>query len=138
MAANFTAIPILDYSLLASPSTRSEFILQLRQALINVGFLYLRNSPVLPSEIDALVDYIPRLFGLPQADKEVIRMVNSPHFLGYSRLGVEMTKGAPDQREQFDFATPHVCQWSDDKPEYLRLWGPSQVCTHALWSCGKE
>jgi hypothetical protein len=38
-------------------------------------------------------------------------MTNSPHFLGYSRLGVERTKGAADQREQFDIATPFENRW---------------------------
>lgn len=53
-------------------------------------------------------------------------MANSPHFLGYSRLGAEFTKGKTDYREQFDFATPHETQWRPGAPEYLRLWGPSQ------------
>lgn len=55
-------------------------------------------------------------------------MPNSPHFLGYSRLGAEITKGAVDYREQFDIATDHVCRWSGPTdPDYYRLWGPSQV-----------
>jgi len=54
-------------------------------------------------------------------------MANSPHFLGYSRLGAEMTKGAVDQREQFDIATPLEDRWKPGDPEYIRLWGPSQV-----------
>ena len=31
-----------------------------------------------------------------------IEMVNSPHFLGYSKLGAEITALKPDHREQFD------------------------------------
>ena len=127
MAANFSSVPVLDYALLSSLDTRPTFIAQLQHALINVGFLYLAHPPVAPDEFDALVAYIPRLFALPQARKDAIRMVHSPHFLGYSRLGAEMTKGAVDQREQFDFATPHENRWVPGAAEFLRLWGPSQV-----------
>ena len=129
--ANFSSVPILDYSLLSSPTTRPQFILQLRHALINVGFLYLSNHPVPAETINSLTSYIPRLFALPQHEKDKIAMANSPQFLGYSKLGDELTKGKVDWREQFDFATPHVCRWKEGvtpKEEgYLRLWGPSQV-----------
>lgn len=71
-------------------------------------------------------------------------MINSPCFLGYSRLGVERTGGAADQREQFDFATPfendQVVPGSGDLglPEYVRLWGPSQVGVFLASSCEME
>ena len=127
MAANFSSIPILDYNQVSDPICRPEFIARLRHALINVGFLYLSNPPVAQHDVDALVDYIPRLFSLPQDAKDKIRMANSPHFLGYSRLGAELTRGKTDHREQFDIATPHTCRWKSGDPDYLRLWGPSQV-----------
>ena len=126
-ATDFSSVPILDYSLLNSPLDRTSFISQLRHALVNVGFLYLSNHPVSQANIDLLISYIPKLFALPQEAKEKIRMIHSQHFLGYSRLGAELTKGAVDQREQFDFATKHACQWKEGDPEYLRIWGPSQV-----------
>ena len=128
MAANFSSIPVLDYSQVSDPARKSKFVAQLRHALINVGFLYLSNSPVAQRDIDALVDYIPRLFALPQEAKDKIRMANSPHFLGYSKLGAELTRGKTDHREQFDIATPHTCRWKPGDPDYLKLWGPSQVC----------
>lgn len=128
-SANFSSIPILDYSLTSDPGTKSIFISQLQHALINVGFLYLSNAPVDTAVINDLVAYIPQLFALPQDAKEKIRMANSEHFLGYSRLGAELTRGAVDQREQFDFATPHVSRWKKQgDPDYHRLWGPPQVC----------
>ncbi len=68
-----------------------------------------------------MVAYLPRFFALPQERKDVLRMANSPHFLGYSRLGVERTRGAADQREQFDLATPLEngnSRWTRGKPEY--------------------
>lgn len=127
MASNFSSIPVLNYALVCDPVRKPEFILQLRHALVNVGFMYLSNPPVDQIDIDALIDYIPRLFALPQKDKDNISMANSPHFLGYSRLGAELTRGKIDRREQLDIATPHVCRWKPGDPDYLKLWGPSQV-----------
>lgn len=123
---NFSSIPVLDYSLVYGPD-KSKFIGQLRHALINVGFFYLSNHPVDQRVINSLIDYIPKLFALPQAAKDEIKMAHSEHFLGYSRLGAELTKGQVDQREQFDFATKHESRWkSASDPDYFRLWGPPQ------------
>ncbi|KAF6760261.1 iron/ascorbate oxidoreductase [Ephemerocybe angulata] len=123
---DFSSIPLLDYSLLASPDTRQQFIDQLRHALINVGFLYLSNHTVSNDIVSSVIDYIPQLFSLPQEAKEKIRMANSEHFLGYSKLGAELTKGAVDYREQFDFATRHTSRWKEGDPDYYRLWGQPQ------------
>lgn len=125
---SFSSIPILDYSLLSSSEGKEEFLSQFRNALINVGFLYLSNPPVSRADFDAMIAYCPRLFELSTEAKEKINMVNSPHFFGYTRLGAEITKGKTDQREQFDFGTPYDRQWVPGEPEYLRLWGPPQVC----------
>ncbi|KAF5361186.1 hypothetical protein D9758_009042 [Tetrapyrgos nigripes] len=127
---NFHSIPVLDYSLSISnnPDDRAKFISQLQNALINVGFLYLSNttSVIEQKVVDELVSYIPKLFELPQGEKDKIRMVNSPHFLGYSRLGAELTKGRTDHREQFDIATPHVSRWRPGDPDHYNVWGPPQ------------
>ena len=119
---DFTSVPILEYPLLKSD--RAAFLAQLRHALIHVGFLYLRGAPV---DTAPVVAQIPRLFALPQRSKEALSMRNSEHFLGYTNLGTEYTKGARDMREQFDFATPHANEWREGEPEYLKLWGPAQV-----------
>ncbi|KAI0277233.1 Clavaminate synthase-like protein [Russula aff. rugulosa BPL654] len=128
---DFTSIPILNYVLLSSSDTRPVFIRQLQNALINVGFLYLENATPVPDRaqlFDEVIAYLPRIFALPQERKDAMRMINSPCFLGYSRLGVERTGGAADQREQFDFATPfeNACV-PGQQPEYVRLWGPNQT-----------
>lgn len=137
MASNdFSSIPVLDYSLLSSTDTRNKFIEQLRHALINVGFLYLSNHSVSNDLTSSLIEFIPKLFALPQEEKEKIRMANSEHFLGYSKLGAELTKGAVDYREQFDFATRHTSRWKPGDPDYYRLWGTSQVgeCIYPMTS----
>ena len=126
-SADFSSVPVLYYNLLGSPKTRDQFIYQLRNALVNVGFLYLKNHPIPQADVQDVIDYIPKLFALPQEAKDAVQMANSEHFLGYSRFGAELTKGAVDQREQFDFATKHVCRWRQGDPDYYRLWGPCQV-----------
>ena len=70
-----------------------------------------------------LLSYVPKLFDLPQEKKDAIWMENSQHFLGYTRLGSELTKGKTDQREQFDFATEYECRWKPGDPEYKKLHG---------------
>jgi isopenicillin N synthase-like dioxygenase len=133
MAANFTAVPVLDYSLIASSATRAQFLAELRHALVTTGFLYLANSTVTPRTFDALAEYIPRLFALPQTRKDALAMAHSPHFLGYSKLGVERTKGTADMREQWDFATPYEAEDATaEVPEYRRLWGPAQVRSECI------
>lgn len=124
---DFSSVPVLDYALAKEPATRLEFLNQLRHTLINVGFLYLSNPPVSQDDIHLAVNYAPKLFTLPQEKKDRLLMRNSPHFLGYTKIGAEYTKGKVDQREQYDFATPYECRWTPGAPEYLRLRGPSQV-----------
>lgn len=127
MATNFSSIPIIDFSLSYFPETKPQFLAELRNALTNVGFYYLKNHPIPQDDIDKIISYVPHFFDLPDGEKERIRMVHSPHFFGYSRFGAELTKGKVDQREQFDFGTSLQSKWEPGDPEYLKLWGPSQV-----------
>jgi len=60
-------------------------------------------------------------------------MSNSQHFLGYTKLGTEFTKGCLDQREQFDFATQHECRWTKGEEEFVRLWGEGQWPPESLF-----
>jgi isopenicillin N synthase-like dioxygenase len=133
MSSNFSNVPILDYALVSDPKRKPEFISELQHALVNVGFLYLENSSVSQADVDALVDYIPKLFALPQDVKDAMKMANSQHFLGYSKLGGDLTRGKTDRREHFNVATEHECQWRPGQPDYLRLWGPSQVYSYTYF-----
>lgn len=67
-----------------------------------------------------------RLFALPQATKDAVAMVNSPHFRGYTRLGGELTGGQVDWREQIDIG-PERTPMSDPGEPYLRLQGPTSA-----------
>ena len=131
-SADFTSIPVLEYSLIAAD--RASFLKQLRHALINVGFLYLHGAPV---DTRGVIAEIPRFFSLPQASKDALSKQNTPHFLGYTKPGSEYTKGAQDMREFIDLATPYTNQWKAGDPDYLRHWGPSQVARqrHQFYPC---
>lgn len=124
---DFSFVPTLDYTLTKDPATHPEFLDQLRNALVNVGFLYLSNPPVSQDDVNLVIGYAPKLFTLPQEKKDELLMRNNLHFFGYTKIGAEYTKGKADQREQHDFGTPHECRWTPGAPEYRKLWGPAQV-----------
>lgn len=47
---SFTSIPILDMALANDPATKPAFLSDLRHALLEVGFLYLKNVGI-PDEL---------------------------------------------------------------------------------------
>ncbi|KAL4901130.1 hypothetical protein BDW74DRAFT_170310 [Aspergillus multicolor] len=120
---SFTAIPILDYSLITT--NKPAFLADLRNALVNVGFFYLVNAPIASEIRQNLVTKCKALFDLPLEKKLEIEMVNSKHFLGYSRLGAEITARKQDYREQFDFATELPAP-GPGEPLYRNIRGPNQ------------
>ncbi|CAG8518524.1 18062_t:CDS:2 [Racocetra fulgida] len=109
---DFTSLPILDYSL-AHSLKKNEFLSQLRNALFH-------------ELVTKIKSYSIQLFDLPTSEKLRIEMCNSPHFLGYSKLAAEKTKGIDDNREQFDFGAEVPCTWKEGEPIYRRLKGPNQ------------
>lgn len=110
---------------------------------MNVGFFYLHNVPVTLEVERAFTAKALQLFQLPLEKKLEIEMVNSPHFLGYSRLGAEITALKPDYREQFDVSCASSVRESltlitrqfatelpapgPDEPLYRNIYGPNQV-----------
>ncbi|TAQ86387.1 hypothetical protein B7494_g5299 [Chlorociboria aeruginascens] len=74
----FDSIPILDLSLAKDPSTKPDFLTQLRHALLEVGFLYLKNV------------------GISEELTEAVKRE------------AEITAFCIDQREQIDLSTDHA------------------------------
>jgi isopenicillin N synthase-like dioxygenase len=99
----------------------------LRRALIEVGFLYIENHGVAHEVIADIQDALPKLFSLSADAKQQVALVKSPHFLGYSGDSSEVTAGAIDRREQFEFANELVSTWTDGQPLCDRLRGPNPV-----------
>lgn len=136
-----STIPVLDLSWTSDPKLKPQLLEELRSALFDVGFLYVKNHGVPSSIISSLTDRLPALFDLPEEERAAMSKVNSPHFLGYSGFAEETTLGKQDLREQFDMATELPVVWQDpgagngnDGGErgrgfsklYWRLRGPNQ------------
>ena len=122
MASSFSSIPILDLSLADDPATKPAFLTDLRHAIIDVGFLYLKNFGLEQDFLDRVCRIGKTFFELPMEEKLRIEMKNGPHFLGYSRLGNEITARNVDFREQVDIGT-ELPTPADDDPRYRWLYG---------------
>jgi isopenicillin N synthase-like dioxygenase len=138
----FKEIPILDLSEARTPESKPQFLQKLRDALLNVGFLYIKNMGIDQDTYDRVRLSGPhsfrhvltisqvcaegiRFFDIPEQEKLAIEMKNAPSFLGYSRLGNEITAHNPDWREQLDLSTPHPLP-TDRDPLYHNLLAPNQ------------
>ncbi|OBK20691.1 isopenicillin N synthase family dioxygenase [Mycobacterium asiaticum] len=99
---------------------------RLREAAHGVGFFYLTGHGVPEALTARVLDAARRLFALPQADKDAVAMVRSPHFRGYTRLGGELTRGQVDWREQIDIGPERASIGGPGRPDYLWLQGPNQ------------
>ncbi|MBP1860454.1 isopenicillin N synthase family dioxygenase [Rhizobium herbae] len=121
-------LPILDLSRFnASAESRIEFVADLRRVLHDHGFFYLVGHGVPPELIADVFAAAKRFFALPEKDKLEIEMVNSPHFRGYNRAGLEHTRGKQDWREQIDVNTEsEAVELTADTPAWKRLIGPNQ------------
>lgn len=122
-------LPILDLNDFIAGSTqqRQAFVQDLQDAAHGVGFLYLRGVGLTPEDERDLFALGRRFFALPQADKDALRMENSPHFRGYTHEGGELTRGHQDWREQLDVgAERQALELNADDPAWKRLQGPNQ------------
>jgi isopenicillin N synthase-like dioxygenase len=79
---SFESIPILDLQLARDPATKADFLLSLRRALLEVGFLYISSTGIPDQLIDDVVDLGKRFFDLPPAKKLEIEMNRASSFLG--------------------------------------------------------
>lgn len=65
----FTSIPVLDLELARDPETKPEFLGQLRHALMEVGFLYLKNFGVPAGLIRDVIAKGKAFFDMPLEEK---------------------------------------------------------------------
>jgi isopenicillin N synthase-like dioxygenase len=123
-----TTLPVLDLARLdAGPQEREAFLAELRDTAYELGFFYVTNHGVDQSLIRDVRQLSRRFFALPEADKLAIEMINSPHFRGYNRKGMERTRGERDWREQVDIGAEREALPSDASlPPWSRLQGPNQ------------
>ncbi|GKT64500.1 2OG-Fe(II) oxygenase superfamily protein [Colletotrichum tofieldiae] len=122
---SFTSIPILDLALAQDPETKPQFLDDLRHALMEVGFLYLKNVGIPDELFQRVIREGKAFFEIPTEEKLRIEMKNAKSFLGYSQLSAEITAGKIDHREQIDLSTEHPIPGPND-PLYYNLLAPNQ------------
>lgn len=66
---SFTSIPILDLSLAQDSATKPTFLAELRHALLEVGFLYVKNVGISKEEFQRVIDEGKAFFDLPEEEK---------------------------------------------------------------------
>jgi len=115
-----TTLPVVDLR-----DDPAHLLPTLRTVGHDVGFFYLTGHGV-PDELTGrLLEAARRLFALPQAAKDAVAMVNSPHFRGYTRLGGELTGGQVDWREQIDIGPERDAIDDPEAADFFRLTGPN-------------
>ncbi|MBJ3816959.1 isopenicillin N synthase family oxygenase [Shimwellia pseudoproteus] len=123
---NATTLPILDLARYTDPAEKDAFLADLRQAARDIGFFYLINHGVDTGLQHAVQQESRRFFALPDAEKQQVAMIHSPHFRGYNRAASELTRGEPDWREQFDIGAERpALQLDAQRPHWQRLQGPN-------------
>lgn len=121
-----TTLPVLDFSQFTDPDKHDAFLTQLRHAARDVGFFYLINHGVDSALQDAVQAEARKFFALPDAQKQQVAMIHSPHFRGYNRAASELTRGQPDWREQFDIGAERpALELTENSPRWRRLQGPN-------------
>ena len=79
---SFSVIPVLDLSLARSSETRERFLESLRNALLEVGFLYIENTGIDDALVQDVMAQGKAFFELPEDKKLEIQMRNKASFLG--------------------------------------------------------
>ncbi|PHH67017.1 hypothetical protein CDD81_4412 [Ophiocordyceps australis] len=121
----FTSVPVLDFELAQHLATKAQFLQELRYALMEVGFLYLKNVGIPKQVFEQVMSQGKAFFDIPLQEKLRIEMKNAASFLGYSRLSAEVTAGAVDHREQLDLSTEHALPEAGS-PRYYNMLAPNQ------------
>ncbi|KAG9251282.1 2OG-Fe(II) oxygenase superfamily [Emericellopsis atlantica] len=125
MAKEFTEVPVVDFALSQSPATKLEFLSQLRNALVHVGFFYLSNHSIPDQVQQAALAQSEAFFSLPLQKKLDLETAKSKHFLGYNGMNSEKTVAVTGNNESVFFG-PDYPPPSPEEPVYLNLHGPSQ------------
>lgn len=66
---SFTEVPVLDLALADNPDSKPAFLADLRHALMEVGFLYLKNVGIPQELFDQVITEGRAFFDIPEAEK---------------------------------------------------------------------
>jgi isopenicillin N synthase-like dioxygenase len=120
-------LPIIDLQALRNRATRAAALQQLAVTAREIGFFYLVGHGVDTQLWHGIQQQSREFFARPDAEKQKLVMVNSPHFRGYTGVNGEITRNRPDRREQLDFGEdlPTIAA-GPGVPAWTRLQGPNQ------------
>lgn len=71
--SSFSSVPVLDLSLARDSATKPGFLVELRHALLEVGFLYIKNTGIPDELIEQVITEGKAFFDLPIEEKYVCR-----------------------------------------------------------------
>lgn len=66
---SFQSLPILDLSLADDPATKAQFLADLRYALMEVGFLYIKNVGIPEELFERVISEGRAFFDIPTEEK---------------------------------------------------------------------
>jgi isopenicillin N synthase-like dioxygenase len=121
-------IPVLD---LADhdrdEASRLRLLREMHEACARVGFFYIQNHGVPAEAVDGIFEQAHRFFALPEAEREAIRLTDSPWYRGYLPTGAPgaNTVTRNNLLEAFNLARELGADHPDVK-ELKPLHGPNQ------------
>jgi isopenicillin N synthase-like dioxygenase len=125
------SLPVIDIGPFVRESTleeRQHVARKLREVCINLGFFYITGHGIPETEMDAVLDWGHRFFGLPTAEKMKMHQSLSPGKQGYVSVGGVDPYGKsvvePDIKERFAMSRERL---PDEPP------GPSFNTGEAVW-----
>ena len=98
-------IPVLDFSRFANTQDKAGFVADLGAAARGVGFFMLRGHGIDPTLQENVFAQAGSFFTLSPMEKEKCSILNTPHYRGWARPGLESLdehSGLIDQKESFN------------------------------------
>ena len=122
------AIPTLDLATVgAAVEKDSAFVHALRAVAHGPGFCYLINHGIDANLETKVMGVARQFFASSEAERMAISNTLTPHFRGYTRLGMEHTNGVSDWRDEIDIGPEHTpIEIGPGDPAWLRVRGPNQ------------
>ncbi|WP_170327643.1 isopenicillin N synthase family dioxygenase [Ruegeria arenilitoris] len=130
---SFDKLPVIDIAPLLDGSDKHKVAKEIRWALSNAGFMYVKNHGIAQDFVDQVFDVTRRFFDLPMEDKMKLHVSNSDVALrGYIEPYGENTDPTKtkDLKECFDIGPERETlegpffgpnQWTDALPKFQEL-----------------
>jgi isopenicillin N synthase-like dioxygenase/dienelactone hydrolase len=105
--ASFSEIPMISIASLGKgDAAEAATIAAVRKASEEVGFFYITDHGIDPAQMSDIFEQCRRLYALPKAELQQMRLANSPCFAGYLSVG---ERGANAQRPRDLLEAFNVC-----------------------------